>query len=459
VAAMTAAVTELDGAGVRWVVGTDTPNPGLRAGASMWEEMNLLVAAGLDRSRVYRSAAVCPGVGERGDDSLVLLPLSTFDTESFPVAPPHAVLLRGCLFLTTRPSTEVTMPISYRRDPWLCIEWDEGDRVAVVNSRSRRRFRVQPDLLRMLNAMSQPTSPDHLELPGYSAEQLDDLLGRLRDAGLVQTVNGHDEVIASEWTASELAVHAQAARGGKPRVRKRDIPPARLRHQQVLATVELPESLPYSRPLAEVLRDRRSIRDFAAEPLTLRQLATFLDRAARVRGWLGPDVWQTTRRPSASGGGRHSLELYLVVRDVDGLEAGAYHYDPFDHVLHRLQPWGAELDALQRRLLCQPMTVDTPPPVGFYLASCYRRVQCKYGDMTLSVIYRDTGCLLQTLYLVATDLRLAPCATAAIETKPSPAFLAEHRDSLLHTANFALGVPAASEPTRVEFRPLTETGQ
>lgn len=342
----------------------------------------------------------------------------------------------------------------YQRNPWLLMEWSGDDHIVVIDARSQRKFRVGPSLLQLLNQMSVPVTPDHLHLSGYSPNELAGLLDRMAKVGLVQPVNGGDEANRVEWTASELAVHAQASRGGKPKVRLRDIPPAHLRHREALKAIPLPESDHKSQPLADVLNKRRSIRDFDSNPLTFTQLSSLLATAARVRGWLGPDSWQATRRPSASGGARHSLELYLVVKKVKGLDPGAYHYDPFDHALEHLQHWTSELSELQRKLVCEPMLVNTAPPVSFYLASYFRRVQCKYGAMTLSFIYRDTGCLLQTLYLVATDLGLAPCATAKTEADPSPSFLREHRNNLIHTANFALGLPASTEPASPEFRPL-----
>jgi SagB-type dehydrogenase family enzyme len=348
------------------------------------------------------------------------------------------------------------MTTRYRRNPWLVMEWSDDNRVVVVDSRSQRKFRVEPSLLRLLNQMSTPTEPDDLHVPEYTPEKLASLLNRMAKFGMIQPVNGRNEADQVEWTASELAVHAQASRGGKVKVRLQDIPPARLHHREALKTIPLLTSNQKSQALADVLRTRRSIRDFDPAPLTFQQLSSFLDMAARVRGWLGPDSWQTTRRPSASGGARHSIELYLIVRNVGRLDPGAYHYDPFDHSLDHLQPWTPELAELQRKLVCRPMLVNTPPHVSFYLASYYRRVQCKYGAMTLSIIYRDTGCLLQTLYLVATDLGLAPCATAAIEADPSPSFLHDHRSDFIHTANFALGLPAHTEPTGPEFRPLEE---
>ena len=97
-AAMRQVVGELDRAGVRWVVGSDTPNPGLVPGRSLWQEMNLLVDAGLDPLAVYRAASVAAGLGTTGDEPLVFLPPTVFDPGPFPVHRPAGTLLRGCLF-------------------------------------------------------------------------------------------------------------------------------------------------------------------------------------------------------------------------------------------------------------------------------------------------------------------------------------------------------------------------
>ena len=224
------------------------------------------------------------------------------------------------------------------------------------------------------------------------------------------------------------------------------MPPARLVHPHALSTVRLPHTEITSGTLAQTLSLRRSIRQYADTAPTLPQLSRLLELAARVRGRIGPDNLQATSRPSASPGGRHSTEIYIVVREVTGLEPGAYHYDPFEHTLEFLQHWTPEHADLQERLLCKPMDISTPPPISFYLASYHRRMQWKYRPSTLRLIYQESGCLLQTLYVVATDLGLAACSTALIEAEPSPSFFPEPRDEFIHVANFALGVQDGSQP-------------
>ena len=105
---MSAVVARLAGEGVRLVPGSDTPNPGVLPGRGLWEEMNLLVEAGLAPLEVFSAAAAGgePGtaaLGASGDEPVTLLPLTSFtafqEHRRYPIGPVVATLLRGCLFV------------------------------------------------------------------------------------------------------------------------------------------------------------------------------------------------------------------------------------------------------------------------------------------------------------------------------------------------------------------------
>ncbi|MCP2257404.1 SagB-type dehydrogenase domain-containing protein [Streptoalloteichus tenebrarius] len=363
------------------------------------------------------------------------------------------------------------MTTKYQRNPWLYPEWAADGRLAVTDARDGRTFAVTPAVMELLGRLARPLPAS--ALANGSATRAAELLDRMAAAGLVHVTNGTEdqrntedtgepEDPAGTWTACELALHTQVARRGGPltSVRLKDIPPARLTHPEASEVISLGEDTREEEaggPLPEVLRARRSIRDYLDRPLSRQQLATFLHRAARVRARLAPERIQITRRPSPSGGARHSIELYVVARDVSGLAPGAYHYDPFDHRLERLAAWSGELAELQRKLITVATLVDRPPQVSLYLASCFRRTRCKYRASALYTIYCDVGCLLQTMYLVATDLGLAPCATAVLESPISPSFLRPHANDLIHVGNFALGIPDPDEPTSPQVLPLDRT--
>ncbi|MDN3294914.1 SagB family peptide dehydrogenase [Streptomyces ficellus] len=339
----------------------------------------------------------------------------------------------------------------YRRNPDVIPEWGHDAGLVLRDCRQWRVFSVRPALIGLLSHLDRPHTAEDLhglwdESPGPGPVAA--LLEKLADAGIVRRCPPDDEDEPDDgWSPYELAVHRQAGTGG---FTGRDLgasPPARFHHSEATTTIPLPGADGTdSRPLATVLAERRSTRRYAAEPVPLTTLAACLERAARVRGRLPPLAYQQTQRPTPSGGARHSLEIHVLARDVDGLASGAYHYDPFGHGLAKLAPWEESLTALQQRFIVTPAVMEAPPPVSLYLTSCAERTAWKYSRLVLTLIYRDTGCLMQTLCLTATDLGLAACPVGAIDASLSAPFLAPYRDRLIHVGGLALGLPDRSSP-------------
>jgi SagB-type dehydrogenase family enzyme len=169
-------------------------------------------------------------------------------------------------------------------------------------------------------------------------------------------------------------------------------------------------------PLARVLEERRSRREFDPRPMTLDELGAFLYATARVRAIL-PDPRrddEVSLRPHAGGGARHALEIYPLVKACQGLEAGAYRYDPSRHALERVP---AEPALLERLLAHNPHQSEGPhpPQVSLYVAARLGRAAWKYQSIAYKIINQDLGCLYQTFYLAATALGLAPCAIGSLD--------------------------------------------
>jgi SagB-type dehydrogenase family enzyme len=173
-------------------------------------------------------------------------------------------------------------------------------------------------------------------------------------------------------------------------------------------------------PLAALLRERHSTRDFDdAQPITIAELATFLDRAARVQwkwtspldfggGSVGPDI-DYTRRPYPSAGSAYELELYLLIANCSGLARGIYHYDADRHALVPIEARAQEIEA-QLASAQFAMDAPAPPQIVITIAARFDRVAWKYSGIAYSLILKDVGVLLQTLYLTATELGLGGCA-------------------------------------------------
>ena len=173
-------------------------------------------------------------------------------------------------------------------------------------------------------------------------------------------------------------------------------------------------------PFAKLLRERHSTRDFDERaPIKLAELARLLDHAARVQfkwtspldlgdGTFGPD-FEYTRRPYPAAGSTYELELYLAVGQCDGLARGFYHYDAERHAL---VPIEVRTDALESLFAGATFAMAAPsaPQILVTIAARFDRVAWKYSAIAYSLIMKDVGVLLQTLYLAATDLDLGGCA-------------------------------------------------
>ena len=171
-------------------------------------------------------------------------------------------------------------------------------------------------------------------------------------------------------------------------------------------------------PFAGLLHQRHSIRDFDdQQPITLAELARFLATTARIHSkWKsradlgdgGPMV-EYAARPYPAGGGAYELELYLAVANCQGLARGFYHYDADRHAFVPITVRAPELDAL---LAGAEFAMGAPaaPQVLITIAARFGRVSWKYSSVAYSLILKDVGVLLQTLYLMATDMGLGGCA-------------------------------------------------
>jgi SagB-type dehydrogenase family enzyme len=171
-------------------------------------------------------------------------------------------------------------------------------------------------------------------------------------------------------------------------------------------------------PTAKLLRERHSTRDFDSErPITLAELARFLDGTARVQSELkatldhggdGPELSYTVR-PYPSGGASYELELYLAVDTCGALPRGFYHYDAGAHALVSIETRGHQLDALLKGAELA-MGVSAAPQVLITIAARFGRVSWKYSSIAYALILKDVGALLQTFYVMATDMGLGGCA-------------------------------------------------
>ena len=94
----------------------------------------------------------------------------------------------------------------------------------------------------------------------------------------------------------------------------------------------------------------------------------------------------TLRRIAPSAGGLGSAELFVVVRRLDGLAPGVYHYFAHDHVLERLH---ATSDQMLAGALGVPQAAL--PPVLIVGAAHLTKVRQKYNDFAFRFGHLDAG--------------------------------------------------------------------
>lgn len=219
---------------------------------------------------------------------------------------------------------------------------------------------------------------------------------------------GVDSVVDDPRNTNGLTLDQLSARYGA-------IPGHFPERANILHRVELPAA-PAS-ALGAALASRSTCRNFAHQPLPLADLAAILQRvwgAQGVRELAGN--CHAVKKSVPSGGSLHPIEAYLIVRQVQQLAPGLYHYEAGRHALGCLQSLSAEAaDALALTAVAGQAWFATAP-VLIVLAARFYRNYWKYRNhpKAYRVILLDAGHLSQTLFLAAGELGYGAFITAAI---------------------------------------------
>ena len=178
------------------------------------------------------------------------------------------------------------------------------------------------------------------------------------------------------------------------------------------ARVALPrdfDALPMRGDFAGIIRDRRSNRVYTDQTITLEQLSFLLWATQGVKAIRGKAY--ATLRTVPCGGARHEFETYLIVRKVDGLAPGAYHYLPMEHALEYLGAIEDPEGTIDRTL--EGQTWAAKASAVFYWSMVPYRAEWRYGIYAHRVAMIDAGHVGQNLYLACTALGLGTCGIGA----------------------------------------------
>ena len=157
--------------------------------------------------------------------------------------------------------------------------------------------------------------------------------------------------------------------------------------------------------IEKALLERRSVRDYKDEPLTLIEVSQLLWAA---QGITDPGGFRTA--PSA--GALYPLELYVVAGNVNDLPDGIYKYKPHGHELARVVE-GDKRTELCNAALDQPPVKDAAAVIVF--SAVYERTTGKYGERGIRYVHIEAGHAAQNIYLQAVSLNLGTVVIGAFD--------------------------------------------
>jgi putative peptide maturation dehydrogenase len=176
----------------------------------------------------------------------------------------------------------------------------------------------------------------------------------------------------------------------------------------------------HSGSLYDVLTRRKTTRAFNAHrPMTIEQLALVLYYVWGCHGyWRVFEGHLGLKKTSPSGGDLHPTEVYPIIRNVEGVAPGVYHYDVEHHRLDLLRPLDREEVPLWIDEFASGQSFFMPAHATFLMTTRFQRSYWKYrtNSRVYSVLQMDAGHLSQTFYLVSTELGLGAFVTAALNT-------------------------------------------
>lgn len=282
-------------------------------------------------------------------------------------------------------------PYSLSRMAYLQVE--QG--LFVVRAPRESEFNV---VAQLHDARLLPLLQGQAVIPTFSQEIVDGFYTLFNDLGL--TGNKFSDRYDA-WTFRDRVAHF-ATVGQSPA--RYPAPPLKPSMSEQIIALSTPAP-PLTMSLGRALEQRRTIYQYDRAPVTIHALSDLLYHSARVKAFVRGSLYDSTVRPYPSAGATYGLEIYVWAVNCTDL-SGFFHYAPDRHVLEVLpHTLSSELiDALIQETGSQIDAVQT----ALFITARMQRINWKARALALA--HQDAGVLMQTIYLVATALSLAPCA-------------------------------------------------
>lgn len=158
--------------------------------------------------------------------------------------------------------------------------------------------------------------------------------------------------------------------------------------------------------LDEALIRRKSVRNFSAKPVTVKDVSYLLWACAGLQRVENGHEFRMV--PSA--GALYPIETYVIMNNSP-IPSGLYHYSVKKHSLEEIRrgEFGIEL-------ACAALDQDICVTAAMVLiwSGIFYRSKWKYGERAYRYIYLDAGHIAENLYLAAVSRGLSACSVGAL---------------------------------------------
>lgn len=193
----------------------------------------------------------------------------------------------------------------------------------------------------------------------------------------------------------------------------------------------------------QTFANRQSVRRYSKEPLKREQVAQLLSLCF-PEGEGRPVYTEATAAPHGlrpSAPANAACKLLPLVSNVTGLAGGAYYYDERRRQLKQLRQEQTS-SALQE--FCYQAEFRHAPLLLLVVGSLAESLAL-HGDRGYRIMMVEAGAMLQRLYMAASHLNLAGCATGSIVQERLGAWLGLDGYEATVLIGFAVGLPQAEE--------------
>lgn len=339
--------------------------------------------------------------------------------------------------------------VYYKRSPFLLSYWNEKDGIILYNYNEFTKALVSKEIMKIVGVLSDWKTvqelSDELQINKKSLTSSLKQLTRMQIVDKRNLPNNEPNIRYKRlWDPIELAMQRQRNYGGGLAISNRvGKSPRPIKHMKGISSVVLPapqKTFQDAIGILDVLDKRKSIRLYAGTYITLQRLSDFLYHSARVKKIVRSEEGIITIRPYPSGGARYPLEIYIVNNRISGLQKGIHFYDPLYHKLDFISG-NCNYRRKFNSFIEDATSVNRDPGVALIITAVFPRTLWKYDKLGLSLILSDLGCLFQTMYLVATHMKLAPCAVGGTEEHLVKKWLNLNWFEESHIGTFLLGLP------------------